>query len=165
MSMPSGNFKEMDRKELVGKLRNALKGEKVIQEILKKYELDDSVLDHLSIRFEPLDVSAKTVDGNIILNENLLDCEWRDIMRYLVHETCHVGQQATSDVTETQDGDYLDDENEVEAFQTQIDYMEGDGHDEMVYCPEEIQQYIDDLMDHHGLRGKERRKKIEELLE
>lgn len=157
MPMSSGIFEHMGRDELINKMRNALKKEEVVQDTLKRHGLDESVLDHMSIRFEPLDVSAKTVDGDIILNEKLLNGEWRDIMRYLVHETCHVGQQNTSDITESQKGDYLDDPNEVEAFKAQVDFME------TTYTPEEIQTYLDGLMKHHDVRGKERLQKIREL--
>jgi hypothetical protein len=157
MPTPSNNFRYMNRTELINILRTMLKKEKAVQKVLKKHGLNDSVIDHVSIKFEPLDVSAKTVDGTIILNEKLLDSELRDIIRYVAHELCHVGQQLTSDVSEDLDKDYLDQDGEVEAFQTQIDVMEE------MYDPEEIQVYLDGLMKHHDIHGKERLQKIKEL--
>jgi len=147
----------MDRRELVKRIRRELKNEKAILEILDKYNLDPSIIDHVSIKFEPLDVSAKTVDGHVILNERLLDGDWRDIVRYATHELTHVAQQTTSDIEKTQDLDYLDDPYEKEAFRTQRKVMEE------LYDPEEIQSYLEGLVDHHGLKGKERLRKIREL--
>jgi hypothetical protein len=57
----------------------------------------------------------------------------------------------------TKDEDYLDDPNEKEAFKAQVDFME------TAYDPEEIQVYLDGLMKHHDVRGKERLQKIKEL--
>lgn len=56
--------------------------------------------------------------------------------------------------------DYLDDENEQEAFQYQIEYM--DAH----VSPEEVQEYLEHLLDHHGIENrKERMEKIKKLTE
>ena len=152
------NFKSIPKKELIKKIKEDVKKEKAVIDILKKYNLDKNIIDDVIIKFEPLDVSAKTVNGVIILNEKLLFADWRDIIRYVSHELTHVGQQNTSDITETQGNDYLDDPNEVEAFQTQLDVMEE------MYNPEEIQEYLDGLMNHHNINGKERKEKIKELL-
>lgn len=145
--------------KLISKLREFLKKEEVVQEVLKKYDLDDSIIDYVQIKFEPLDVSAKTVDGVIILNEKLLNMHVRDIIRYLAHELTHCAQQKTRNINEEKGEDYLDQEGEIEAFQTQLCVMEE------MYDTEEMQKYLDGLMNHHGLKGKERREKIEELLE
>jgi hypothetical protein len=110
---------------------------------------------------DDLDVSAKTVNCEIFLNGKLFDeGNWDDQMRYVVHEIIHVMQQEAGEVNgQTSDEDYLDDENELEAFKAQISYMSD--HEP----PEEIQQYLEQLMDHHDMQGKERRLKIEELTE
>jgi hypothetical protein len=157
MPMPSGTFRNMDRKELLGLLRSELKKEKPVRKMLKRHGLDDSVIDFVSVRFAPLDVSAKTVDGNIILNDRLLDSELREIIKYLSHELCHVGQQLTSDVRDEQGEEYLDQDGEVEAFKTQVDVMEE------MYSPAEIQNYLEGLTNHHGLEGEDRLRKIREL--
>lgn len=158
MPTSSSNFRHMNRTELINLLRVLLKKEKPVQDVLKKYDLDDSVIDYVSIKFEPLDVSAKTVNGTIILNEKLLDSELREIIRYIAHELCHVGQQLTYDISDDLDKEYLDQDGEVEAFQTQLAVMEE------MYDPEEMQVYINNLLDHHGLDGKKRKEKFRELL-
>jgi hypothetical protein len=144
-------------KELVSRLRKRLKKTKTARRLCARYGEGPEFIDDVPIRFEPLDVSAKTVDGEIVLNDRLLEGEMRDILRYLVHELTHCLQQEHGKVDGEKDGDYLDDPNEVEAFQAQVDDMEAR------YSPAEIQEYLDGLMDHHGLEGRERREKIEEL--
>ena len=113
----------------------------------------------MKLSFGPLDVSAKTVNGEIIINEQLLEeGDWDDIMRYVVHEMTHVMQQEAGKVDGTTDKDkYLEDENEVEAFSVQIEYM-----DEHV-PHKELQEYLENLLDHHGVEGKERKKILHTL--
>lgn len=142
----------------MSQLRKRLKNTKTARRLCAKYGEEPEFIDNVPIRFEPLDVSAKTVDGEVILNERLLEGEVRDVLRYLVHELTHCLQQKHGKVDgESKAGDYLDDPNEIEAFKAQIDDME------TRYSPAEIQEYLDGLMDHHGLKGKERRDKIKEL--
>jgi hypothetical protein len=127
----------------------------------KKYNKDVNLVDSVKISFDPnLDVSAKTVNGEIFLNDKLFDRDWDTQMRYVVHEMVHVMQQESGKVKEKVDkDDYLDDENEQEAFTSQISYM--CDHD----TPEEVQQYIEDLLTHHDIKGKERKEKAKELTE
>lgn len=146
------------QRKLVEKLRSRLKKTKVARRLCNKYGEDLDFIDSIPIRFAPLDVSAKTVDGEVLLNEKLLQGEFRDSLRYLAHEFVHCLQQKHGKVNEqTKDEDYLDDPNETEAFKAQIDFME------TAYSPEEIQIYLDGLMRHHDIRGKERLRKIKEL--
>ena len=132
-----------------------IKKEKPFLDKCKEYKKGPDFIDQVKISFEPLDVSAKTINGTIILNEELLeDGDWDDIMRYVVHEIIHVMQQEAGMVNgKTSDEDYLDDKNEQEAFQTQIEYM-----DEHV-SPKELQEYLENLLDHHDIEGKERKEK------
>jgi hypothetical protein len=78
-------------------------------------------------------------------------------MRYLIHEFVHCLQQENGDVGKGADGDYLDDPYEIEAFWYQLEAMED------MYDPKEIQEYIEGLLDHHGLKGKDRKEKEKEL--
>jgi len=147
------------QEKLIAELRRKLKGNQIARRLCGRYhENPEKLIDETPIRFEPLDVSAKTVDGEIILNDKLLGGKTRDMMRYLVHELTHVNQQKHNKVKELSNSeDYLEDDNEEEAFKTQVDYMEE------VYSPEEIQTYLEGLVRHHGLTGKERIRKIKEL--
>jgi hypothetical protein len=146
--------------KIVEKLKADLKDEKEYLEKCKKYNEDPKTfIDSFEITFEPLDVSAKTINGHIKLNEKLLDSPWKDKMRYVVHEVIHVMQQEAGKVDgKTDKEDYLDDPNEQEAFKAQISYME------KKEPPEKIQEYIEELLDHHNIEGKEREEKKEELM-
>jgi len=144
---------------LIKKIKKEVKKEEPYKEKCKKYNKDIDFVDSVEIKFEPLDVSAKTINGIIILNENLLKSEkWEDIMRYVIHELTHCFQQEAGMVKGKVDKDkYLDDENEQEAFQAQIEYM--DDHE----SPEKIQLYLEQLLDHHDVKGKKRKEYIQEL--
>lgn len=149
----------VSQKKLVEQLRRRLKGTKVARRLCAKYGETPEFIDSIPIRFAPLDVSAKTVDGEIMLNEKLLGGEPRDCLRYLVHELVHCLQQDHGKVDEKSNNvDYLDDPNEKEAFRAQVDFME------TAYDPEYVQTYLDGLMSHHDVRGKERIRKIRELM-
>jgi hypothetical protein len=157
MPTSSDTFRGENRRRLAHRIREALKHEKPVLDAMRKHGLGESVIDETKIEFEPLDVSAKTVDGVVILNEKLLDGEWREILRYASHEMIHRFQQLTSDVSKEGNKDYLDQDGEIEAFRTQREVMEE------MYDPVEVQRYLENLVDYHGLKGKERLEKIREL--
>lgn len=150
--------RKAEQKRLIAKLKEALKKEPAFMEKCKEYNRSPNFIDDVKITFEPLDVSAKTINGRIILNETLFDKgDWHDQMRYMTHESCHVLQQEGGYVDGPVDRDnYLDDPNEQEAFKVQLEYMDE-------HTPEEVQTYLENLLDHHDIRGEERREKIEEL--
>lgn len=152
--------KQRKKNRLIRNLKAALKKEEEYIEMCKEKGKDINHIDEVSFTFVPLDVSAKTVNGEVYLNEKLLDADWDEQMRYLVHEICHVFQQENGEVNgKANKGDYLDDENEQEAFQSQISFMAD------YNSPEEIQEYIENLLDHHDIKGKERQEKTEKLTE
>lgn len=150
--------KKLEEK-LIALLRKLLKKHPIALKHCEEYNEDPGFIDNIPISFQPLDVSAKTVNGEIFLNSHLLDGELRDNMRYLIHEFVHCLQQENGKVDgKSKDADYLDDPNEMEAFQAQIDYMQD------AYDDEEVQNYIEQLLNHHDIKGKERKRKIRELL-
>jgi hypothetical protein len=146
------------QRRLIVKLKNAIKKEPIFVEKCKEHNYPSNILDNVKITFEPLEVSAKTINGRIILNESLFDKgSWNDQMRYFCHEGVHILQQFSGLVDGPVDRDnYLDDPNEQEAFRVQLEYMDE-------HTPEEVQTYLENLLDHHDIRGKERKEKIEEL--
>ena len=149
-------------KILIKKLKREVKKEDEYLDKCKEYNKNPDFVDNVSISFDDnLDVSAKTVNGEVFLNGKLFERgDWNDQMRYVIHEITHVMQQEAGKVKEKTDrDDYLDDENEIEAFQAQISYMSENE------SPEELQTYLEQLLDHHGIKGKERKLKIEELME
>lgn len=149
-------------KQLVDKLKKDLKKQEPYVKKCKEYGKNLDFIDHVKIYFEPLDVSAKTINGVIVLNQELLrNGDWEDIMRYIIHESTHVFQQEAGEVDGKVDKDkYLDDKNEQEAFQAQIEYM--DDHEP----PEKIQEYLEQLLDHHDIKNpKKRQHYIRKLIE
>jgi hypothetical protein len=140
-------------------LKRDLKQQEPYLEKCKEYDKDPNFVDTVQVCFQPLDVSAKTINGVVILNENLIESNnWEDIMRYVVHEMTHVMQQEAGKVQGKVDKDkYLDDENEQEAFQAQLEYMSD--HEP----PKKIQLYLEQLLDHHDIKGPKRKHYIREL--
>lgn len=159
--------KASEQRKVIQRAKRELKSEPAYLEICKEYNVKPDIIDGISISFKPLDVSAKTINGEVFLNERLFESgDMIEVKRYVTHETVHVLQQNAglvdtktddNDATTTDGEDYLNDPNELEAFQTQLEFM--DDHQ----SPEEIQKYIENLLDHHSIRGKERRKKVIEL--
>ena len=146
--------------KIINKLKDATKKEDEYIEKCEKYHKDIDFIDDVNISFDDeLDVSAKTINGEIFLNGKLFDNgDWDEKMRYIIHEIVHVMQQEAGMVNEKIDKDhYLDDKNEQEAFRAQISYMSD--HD----SSEELQRYLEQLLDHHDIKGKERMDKIREL--
>jgi hypothetical protein len=150
-------MEESRKEKIISLLRKTLKNSPIARHLCEKYDEDENFIDTIPIDFAPLDVSAKTVNGRILLNSGLLEGEFRDNMRYLIHEFVHCLQQENGDVGKGADGDYLDDPYEIEAFWYQLEGMED------MYDPKEIQEYIEGLLDHHGLKGKDRKEKEKEL--
>lgn len=142
-------------------LKEMIKKEDVYLEKCKEYGKDADFIDGVSVSFsDDLDVSAKTINGEILLNGKLFNEEIIKQIRYLQHEFTHVLQQDAGKVKgKTDKADYLDDENEQEAFTAQIAYM--CEHEDA----EEIQEYIENLLDHHGIQGAERKEKAKKLVE
>ncbi len=146
----------------VEKLVNMIKKEDVYLKKCKEYDKDPDFIDNVEIEFDDgLDVSGKTVNGHIFLNGALFDDgDVEDQLRYVLHELVHVMQQRSGMVSgKAKNKSYLDDENEQEAFKAQLQYMDDN------YTEEEVQDYLEGLLDHHNIEGKERREKIRILTE
>lgn len=141
-------------------LKKIIKKDKTYAEKCKEYGKTIDFIDGVSVSFsDDLDVSAKTINGEIILNGKLFNEEIIKQIRYLQHEFVHVLQQAAGKVNgKTEKEDYLDDKNEQEAFSTQISYQ--CEHE----TPEQIVEYMENLLDHHDIHGKERKEKAKKIL-
>ena len=146
---------------IIKRLKNKIKKNEIITDMFKEHDVDISELDLIPMAFAALDVSAKTDHGIIYLNEKLI--EESNIMEedhYLTHEITHWLQQTTGTkpTKGSDDGDYLENEFEQEAFQNQTKYISE------VYDEEEAEEYIDQVLDHHDIDGKERSEKRKKLL-
>lgn len=143
-------------------IRAALKKEPIVIKEFKKYNRDINDIDDVSIKFDPnLDVSAKTINGDIFLNAKMLEDNWKDYFHYAVHEITHYLQHTSGQCNEpnNEKENYLDNENEVEAFQNQLKYRE------KTEPHSEIEKYLKDLFDKHQIPKKERPEKKKELLD
>ena len=143
---------ERVKKIFIKKLKDKIKDEESYREICGEKGREVDAIDDVEIDFIDLDVSARTINKKIDLNEKLLEGPFRDIMRYVIHEVSHVFQQENGEVDEgsaDKSGvDYLEDDNEEEAFSFQIDYMKDH------YCDDDIIKYLEQLLDHHEIFNK-----------
>lgn len=155
--------RKKQQEEFVNKMREMVKKEEAYLDMCEEYNYDIDFIDKVNISYDDsLDVSAKTVNGDVFINGKLFDSgSVCDNVRYICHEVTHVAQQISGFVKEKFDKeDYLDDPNEQEAFQYQIQYM----NDHV--SEKEIQEYLEHLLDHHGIvNRKERMEKIKKLTE
>ena len=89
-----------------------------------------------------------------------MDEEFEIIMRYAIHELVHSLQHMKMKGLEMfEEEEYLDRDDEIEAFQYQIEYESKErGQDE-------AEQYVDDLIEYHEIPEEEREDKRDQLLE
>jgi len=153
----------INKKSIVRKIKTEIKEEKAYKKVCREKGRPLDAVDKVNINFVELDVSARTVNKQIDLNKQLLEGPFKDIMRYVIHEVAHVFQQENGEVNEgsadKSGDDYLDDDNEEEAFGFQIDYMKD-------HCADsEINEYLEQLLDHHKIfNKKDRKEKIKDLI-
>jgi len=153
-------LEEKARKD-IKHIKDALKKEPIVIKEFKKYNRDIDEIDDVSIMFDPnLDVSAKTVNGEIFLNAKMLEENWEDYFHYAVHEITHYLQHTSGKCNGGgEDENYLDNDSEVEAFQNQLKYRE------KTEPKEEVEQYVKDLFDKHHIPKQKRPEKRRELLD
>jgi hypothetical protein len=152
-------YKSLNR--MIKKMREYLKTNEVVQKMFEEYGVDISEIDLIPMMFGNLDVSAKTDHGVIIFNYKLLtDADWFEDFSYGVHEMTHWLQQTTGSkaTKSSDDGSYLDNPYEQEGFQNQVEYIAEQFGDD------KAEQYVDDLLEHHEVEGKEVDEKKETLM-
>lgn len=152
---------EPNRDKLIFEMKQQVKKDPVIIKKFKEYDVPLDKIDDVFVVFAPLDVSAKTKDTKIYLNERMLDedSDVRDPTHYLVHELIHYLQQSTGHHDcNRENKDYLDLETEEEAFKAQVDFKKREESEE------EAEDYVEKLLDHHEVDGKKRDEKKDELL-
>jgi hypothetical protein len=150
-----------DTIELLSKLKKELKSNDIVKEVCKEFGFDTDIIDGVPIEFSSdIDVSAKTVDSHIMLNYNLIDDDFEVIMRYAIHELVHSLQHMKREGINSDDAkDYLDRDDEMEAFQRQIQYQQEEVGDD------NASKYVDDLVEYHEVPNDEKDDKKKELLE
>lgn len=134
------------------KIKNDLKTDSVILDICKEYDMSVDDLDLVPIKFDDIDTSAKTEQGVITLNWNLLKSEnKKQIPSYICHEFAHYCQQSTEPTQSADDGDYLHNDFEMEAFQFQVKFIDEE------FGSDAADKYINQVLDHHNKTDKERK--------
>lgn len=150
------------KEELIAKVKELLKTSPIVKAMFEEFQVSVDEIDNAPIDFAKLDVSAKTKDKKIYLNEDFLqDGEFVEEMHYIVHELCHYLQQALGEVREYKDLEeksYLDKPTEIEAFQYQVQFMKDE------YGANVAQEYVEDLLDFHEVSGEEASEKKLKLL-
>lgn len=154
----------MSQISYLARIRESLINDQIAKIICDDMGFDYKFLMGVPIRFEKIDVSAKTVNSNISLNPKLMNKSFGIVMRYVIHELVHCFQHVkdykkkkNNDSKDNED--YLDDKDEIEAFQWQIKY------DEESRGEEQVGEYVDDLLEYHDVPKTERDDKKELFLE
>ena len=149
-----------DKTRVLAQIKQELVSLPLIKDLCAELGYPLSIIHGIPLDFEELDVSAKTVDSKVYLNEDLLSEPFEIIMRYAVHEVTHALQHMNREHLDHDPyaDDYLDREDELAAFQNQIEYQKSaEGEDA-------TREYVEELVDYHDLKDKDREEKIDELL-
>jgi hypothetical protein len=153
--------KKVNEDALIAKMRLKAKKDPGLIAKFKEYGVELDEIDDVDIAFTDLDVSAKTKNKRITLNNKLLDPPedaFEQSMPYLIHEAIHVAQQLTGNLQGAQAKDYLDKDTELESFKAQIAYTKRNKGQE------EAEEYTEELLDYHDINGKKRKDKRKKLL-
>ena len=145
---------------MIKKMRNYLKKDEVVQKMFKEYGVDIEEIDYIPMMFGNIDVSAKTDKGVIIFNYRLLcDGDFSKNYSYGTHEMCHFLRQTTGNkpTQSSNDGNYLQNPYEQEAFTNQVEYI-----DEQ-FGEEKAEKYVEDLLEHHEVEDKKEKDELEAI--
>lgn len=155
-------IKKLSKREsegsLISRMKAEIKKDPAVIEKFEEYGVSLDEIDKVSVNFVELDVSAKTKNKKIYINEKFSD-DIEKSLSYLCHEIIHLAQQISGNIDGIDKEEYLDKDTEIEAFQAQIDRKkrtEGD---------EEAERYIDHLLSYHKVPKSEQEDKKEELLD
>lgn len=107
----------------IEKIKKFMYKDSYFKELFSEYKKDMGLIEEIPVDFvTDLDVSAQTVNGSIKLNQKLMSKPFHLIMRYIVHEMVHVFQHMDGLKDDGKNKNYLDNQDEVEAFQKQIEF-------------------------------------------
>jgi hypothetical protein len=156
------NKVELKKEQIIKKVVELLKKSAVVAQMFERFDKPISVIDEAPISFADLDVSAKTKDEKIYLNNILVEEEdFLDHMHYIVHEMCHYLQQTTGEIEQypnLHEMEYLDQPTELEAFNYQVKFIRE------ISGEEEANKYVRDLLDFHEYEHSARDRKYQQLI-
>ena len=144
---------------LIDKLKAEVKDSDAWKEACDLHKVNPEHIFLIPMTFSDIDVSARTENGVVYINNKLLENKDR-IPSYITHECVHWLQQCFSDgPTEgSTDDNYLDNPFEQEGFRAQTSFIEETEGDD------EAEEYIDQVLDHHDVPSDERAERKKELL-
>lgn len=156
------NLSNKELLSLINKVKSKLKKDKVMQETFNEYSLDINEIDLIPMMFKDLPVSARTEKAVIYFNNKILSepNPEETLLPYALHETVHWCQQTTgTKPTKSSDKkNYLFNPNEEEAFQKQVKHIAKNSGEK------EADEYVDQVLDKHELKGKKREERKDVLL-
>lgn len=147
--------------KILNKMKKELINNEIIKDLYNKYDLDINELYYIPMMFKDLDVSAKCDHGMIFFNYKLLcDGDFSKHYGYAIHEITHFLQQTGLDkpTQGADDGEYLENPFEQEAFQHQIEFMADE------FGKNKAEKYVDNLLNHHEISDDEWDNKKDELM-
>tara|TARA_B100000579_G_C22801246_1_gene840004 strand:+ start:550 stop:1119 length:570 start_codon:yes stop_codon:yes gene_type:complete len=158
-------YTENEKDNVLIKIKDSIKEDDFFVELFNQYNKSLDIIDAIPIDFVPeLEVSAQTINGSIRLNWKLLGKPFSIIMRYVVHEMVHVFQHMDG-LKESDEGkNYLDDPNEVEAFQQQIKFDANNNSNNEEGKGKAV-EYAKKLIKFHKYPKSKRKNKLKELTE
>jgi len=145
---------------LINYAKHKIKNDEVWIKICQEYNESPDIIDLIPTCFGDLEVSAKTDHGVVILNYQLLcDGDFTDDHSYLIHEYRHWFQQTHADkpTQSADDGEYLQNPFEQEAFQDQVEFIANHKG------KEEAENYVKDLLEHHEVTNKKKKDELENI--
>jgi hypothetical protein len=151
----------MEQMRVLSDIRTSLMNDEIAKSICEENDMGGWFLKSVPISFDKIKVAAKTINGKIILNPKLIKKPFKIIMRYVIHELVHAIQHV-EDFGKNQDDkddDYLDRNDEIEAFQRQIEY------DSKTRGPDEAEKYVDNLLEYHDIPKSKVEEKKSEFME
>lgn len=154
------NVSVKQKLSILDKIKKFMKKDEFIEELFEEYGKSLDMIDEIPIEFSSdMEVSAQTIDGAIKLNEKLTKKPFMLIARYVVHELVHVFQHMDGLEDDGKKKNYLDNKDEIEAFQKQIEFdANNNGIDKAV-------TYTKKLIKFHKYPKSKRESKLEELTE
>lgn len=146
---------------IIRQIKDHIRGDETLNRIFDDYGVDIAELDYIPMYFDDIEVSAKTNHGVISFNYKLL-CggDISKVFSYAIHETTHWLQQTANEgpTKGADDGIYLENPYEQEGFANQIEFIANhEGKDE-------AEEYVDDLLEHHEIKGKKKKDELEAIL-
>ncbi len=147
---------------LINRAKKFIKTNEVYIKMCKDHGVSTDIIDIIPIKFGHLDVSARTNHSIITLNYKLLENgDFFKSYMYIVHEIEHYLAQSYGDrpTPGADDGDYLKNPAEQDAFIRQIEYIDD------IFGPDQADSYTEHLLDHHDKDGEDRNELKEKLME